>query len=216
MPKNSLLNIVDAAQVWCAGSECMCPQVHEWNGPVPVFQCWACDTGAMRALTSGLMRHRFNPCLVAAAGIPAVNSQRCLQKDATKSPRYGVNRGGGVGWNGWGVVVGGGVGWLAGRGRVHPLCVKLHIRTVELIHFLAPALLEVCQTRLWHVHSVLTDFKHASHTFRESGGAIKYNLRIIWCKWVKTENDATLWKMHFHFIFHRMRTLYCSFAIKWS
>lgn len=105
---------------------------------------------------------------------------------------------------------------LAGRGRMHPLCVKLHIRTDELIQFLPPALLEVCQTRLWHVHSVLTDFKHASNTFHESGGAIKYNLRIIWCKLVKTENDATLWKMHFHFIFHRMRTFYCSFAIKWS
>lgn len=193
-------------------AQAACACVFKFMSGIGLFHCWACDTGAMRALTSGLMRHRFNPCLVAAAGIPAVNSQRCLQKDATKSPRYGVNKGG------WGGVewVGGGGGGLAGRERVHPLCVKLHIRTVELIHFLPPALLEVCQTRLWHVHSVLTDFKHASHTFRESGGAIKYNLRIIWCKWVKTENDATLWKMHFHFIFHRMRTLYCSFAIKWS
>lgn len=107
-------------------------------------------------------------------------------------------------------------GKLAGRGWMHPLCIKLHIRTDELIQFLPPALLEVCQTCLWHVHSVLTDFKHASNTFRKSGGAIKYNLRIIWCKLVKTENDTTLWKMHFHFIVPRMRTLYCSFAIKWS
>lgn len=139
---------------------------------------------------------------------PLTRSDAC-RKTRLNLPGMVWTKGGGVEW------VGGG-GGLAGRERVHPLCVKLHIRTVELIHFLPPALLEVCQTRLWHVHSVLTDFKHASHTFRESGGAIKYNLRIIWCKWVKTENDATLWKMHFHFIFHRMRTLYCSFAIKWS
>lgn len=50
-----------------------CACVLKFKGGIGVVHYWACDTGAMRALMSGLMRHTFNPCLVAAAGIPSLD-----------------------------------------------------------------------------------------------------------------------------------------------
>lgn len=78
-----------------------------------------------------------------------------------------------------------GEGGLTGGGQKHPLCFKLHVRTVELIQFLAAALLEVCQTRQRYVHSAQTDWKHTSDVFDEPAltAAIKC-LHIICCKFM--------------------------------
>lgn len=67
MPANSFSNILGEAE--CDGQAAYAC-VLKFMGGIDVVHCWACE---LRALTSRLMRDRFNPCLVAAAGIPSVD-----------------------------------------------------------------------------------------------------------------------------------------------
>lgn len=161
------------------------PAGHQW-----LFQCCWCDLGVRRAQTSQtLKRHRLRACLVAAVG----SHSFCPLTSSAGRRMLCANLCGMV--------------WMQGELTAgvwkHPLCFKLHVRTVELIQILAPALLEVCQTRLRYVHSVLTDFEHISNMFDESALAV-YQMSIRNLVQISQDRklcQVALWEMYFHFIY---------------